>query len=319
MIYIIVHALAPIFVIMLLGFWAGKAGMVDNKNVSLLNIFVMDFALPAALFSATVQTAWPGIVAQWPLIVVLTGAMWITYAAIYFLATKIFKKSPQDAAVLTLTVALPNYAALGLPILGSVLGENATTSLSVAVSIACGSVLLTPLCLLILEREKARAAGEDHGSTFAMLPVLMWRSVKKPIVLGPLVGVILSAIGIKMPDLVLAAIKPLGLAATAAALFLTGVILSARKLKLNAVVGVGTVAKLLIQPFIAWGIVAALGLSGPVAITAILMIALSAGFFGVVFGNRFGVQSPDAEAVLLLSSVLCILSLPLFITLTSGI
>lgn len=48
MIYIIVHALAPIFVIMLLGFWAGKAGMVDNKDVSLLNIFVMDFALPAA-------------------------------------------------------------------------------------------------------------------------------------------------------------------------------------------------------------------------------------------------------------------------------
>lgn len=56
MTYVIVHALAPIFVIMLLGFWAGKAKMVDNKNVSLLNIFVMDFALPAALFSATVQT-----------------------------------------------------------------------------------------------------------------------------------------------------------------------------------------------------------------------------------------------------------------------
>jgi malonate transporter len=34
MTYVIVHALAPIFVIMLLGFWAGKAKMVDNKNVS---------------------------------------------------------------------------------------------------------------------------------------------------------------------------------------------------------------------------------------------------------------------------------------------
>ncbi|VFS59020.1 putative transporter YfdV [Kluyvera cryocrescens] len=121
MTYVIVHALAPIFVIMLLGFWAGKAKMVDNKNVSLLNIFVMDFALPAALFSATVQTPWAGIVAQSPLILVLTLAMWITYAAIYFMATKLFNKSPQDAAVLTLTVALPNYAALGLPILGIVL------------------------------------------------------------------------------------------------------------------------------------------------------------------------------------------------------
>ncbi|MDJ0473520.1 AEC family transporter [Pantoea eucalypti] len=318
MIYIIVHALAPIFIIMLLGFWAGKAGMVNNRDVSLLNIFVMDFALPAALFSATVQTPWSGIVAQSPLIVVLTGAMWITYVALYFLATRLFKKSPQDAAVLTLTVALPNYAALGLPILGSVLGEGSATSLSVAVSIACGSVLMTPFCLLILEREKARIAGENVVSTVTMLPVLMWRSLKKPIVLGPLLGVVLSALGFRMPELVISAIKPLGLAATAAALFLTGVILSARQLKLNAIVGVGTVAKLLIQPFIAWGLVLALGLHGSVAITAILMIALSAGFFGVVFGNRFGVQSPDAEAVLLLSSILCILSLPLFITLTSG-
>ncbi|SWD81412.1 AEC family transporter [Klebsiella pneumoniae] len=319
MTYVIIHALAPIFVIMLLGFWAGKAGMVDNKNVSLLNIFVMDFALPATLFSATVQTPWAGIVAQSPLVLVLTGAMWITYAAIYFLATSVFKRTPQDAAVLTLTVALPNYAALGLPILGSVLGEGASTSLSVAVSIACGSVLMTPFCLLILEREKARAAGENSGSTLAMLPVLMWRSVKKPILWGPLLGVVLSAIGIKMPDLLLASIKPLGLAATAAALFLTGVILSARKLQLNALIATSTIVKLLVQPFIAWGLVMLLGLHGSIAITAILMIALAAGFFGVVFGNRFGVQSPDAEAVLLLSSVLCILSLPLFISLTSGL
>ncbi len=188
MTYVIIHALAPIFVIMLLGFWAGKAGMVDNKNVSLLNIFVMDFALPATLFSATVQTPWAGIVAQSPLVLVLTGAMWITYAAIYFLATSVFKRTPQDAAVLTLTVALPNYAALGLPILGSVLGEGASTSLSVAVSIACGSVLMTPFCLLILEREKARAAGENSSSTLAMLPVLMWRSVKKPIVWARCLG-----------------------------------------------------------------------------------------------------------------------------------
>ena len=79
--------------------------------------------------------------------------------------------------MLTLTVALPNYAALGLPILGSVLGESSST-LSVAVSIACGSVLMTPFCLLILEREKARAEGNNSGSTLSMLPVLMWRSIK---------------------------------------------------------------------------------------------------------------------------------------------
>ncbi|WP_455817399.1 AEC family transporter [Pseudomonas cerasi] len=318
MTYVIVHALAPIFIIMLLGFYAGKAGMVDNKNVSLLNIFVMDFALPAALFSATVQTPWAGVIQQSPLILVLVLAMWIVYAAIYVISTRVFKKSRQDAAVLTLTVALPNYAALGLPILGSVLGEGAATSLSVAVSIACGSVLMTPFCLLTLEREKARAAGDAASAGIGMLPVLMWRSVTRPIVWGPLLGVVLSGLGVKMPELVLAAIKPLGLSATAGALFLTGVILSARQLKINGVVVLSSITTMLIQPFIAWGLVLAFGISGQVAITAILMVALSAGFFGVVFGNRFGVQSPDAEATLLISSLLCIITLPLFITLTSG-
>ncbi|HBH66374.1 AEC family transporter [Erwinia persicina] len=318
MTYVIINALAPIFVIMLLGFYAGKAGMVDNKNVSLLNIFVMDFALPAALFSATVQTPWAGIVQQSPLILVLVLAMWIVYAAIYFISTRLFHKSPQDAAVLTLTVALPNYAALGLPILGSVLGEGASTSLSVAVSIACGSVLMTPFCLLTLEREKARAAGDGASAGIGMLPVLMWRSVTKPIVWGPLLGVVLSGLGVSMPGMVLSAIKPLGLAATAGALFLTGVILSARQLKINGVVVLSSITTMLIQPFIAWGLVIAFGISGQVAITAILMVALSAGFFGVVFGNRFGVQSPDAEATLLISSLLCIITLPLFITLTAG-
>ncbi len=161
-------------------------------------------------------------------------------------------------------------------------------------------------------REKQRFyAGDAAGADVAF--------GEKPIVRGPLLGVVLSAIGIKMPDLLLASIKPLGLAATAAALFLTGVILSARKLQLNALIATSTIVKLLVQPFIAWGLVMLLGLHGSIAITAILMIALAAGFFGVVFGNRFGVQSPDAEAVLLLSSVLCILSLPLFISLTSGL
>ncbi len=166
MTYVIIHALAPIFVIMLLGFWAGKAGMVDNKNVSLLNIFVMDFALPATLFSATVQTPWAGIVAQSPLVLVLTGAMWITYAAIYFLATSVFKRTPQDAAVLTLTVALPNYAALGLPILGSVLGLTPFAFCLSAAGPGGYRPHLTPLALELGRHRqyRLRAGNRDPGA-----------------------------------------------------------------------------------------------------------------------------------------------------------
>lgn len=314
MLEVIVTALAPIFLIMLLGFIAGKTKMVDNKNVSILNVFVMDFALPVSLFSAIVKTPWTGIVQESPLILVLAIVMWLVYAFMIFLSQKVFKKGPEDSAVLALTVAFPNFAALGLPVLSSLIGD-AAASLPVAVCIATGSILVTPICLLALEQGKAKRAGNNGESTAKMLPILMWRSFKKPIVLGPLFGVILSALNVHLPDIVFTAIKPLGLAATAGALFLTGVILSARKLQLNLVVGIGTVLKLILQPLLCWGIVVLFGFRPEMAATAVMVFALSAGFFGVVFGNRYGVSSPNAEAVLLLSSILCIVTLPMFIQL----
>jgi malonate transporter and related proteins len=317
--YFIVKALAPIFVILALGYWAGKSKLVDNKNVALLNIFLMDFALPSALFLATVQTPWAGIVKQIPLVVLLTLGMWVIYALIYVIATQVFHKSMGDAAVLSLTVALPNYAALGLPILNGVLGEGSSTSLSVAIAIACGSVFMTPFCLMMLEASKLQESGEK-GSMIHMLPQLMLASLKKPLVFGPIVGVIgsaiLGAVELKAPELMLLALKPLGAAALAAALFLTGVILSARQLKINTVVILGAILKNIVQPFIGWGIGIALGLDPAVIVAGVLLIALSTGFFGVVFGARYGVQSPDAEGTLLVSTAAFVVTIPVFILLT---
>lgn len=318
--YFILKALAPIFVILALGYWAGKSKLVDNSNVSLLNIFLMDFALPGALFLATIQTPWQGIIKQIPLVLLLTLSMWVVYVVVYAIGVKAKGKSLGDAAVLALTVALPNYAALGLPILNGVFGDSPGTSLNVAIAISCGSVLMTPFCLMMLEAAKAQARGEQV-SMIKLLPRLMLLSLKKPIVFGPILGVIgsalLNGLGAKAPELFLICFKPLGGAALASALFLTGVILSARKLKINGMVIFSAVLKNIVQPFLAWGIALALGIDPLICIAGVLLIALSAGFFGVVFGNRYGVQSPDAEGALLVSTAGFVLTIPFFIVITA--
>ena len=94
-------------------------------------------------------------------------------------------------------------------------------------------------------------------------------------------------------------------------------ILSARKLKINGLVVFSALLKNIVQPFLAWGIALALGIDPLVGLAGILLIALSAGFFGVVFGNRYGVQSPDAEGALLVSTAGFVLTIPLFIVITS--
>jgi malonate transporter len=76
--------------------------------------------------------------------------------------------------------------------------------------------------------------------------------------------------------------------------------------------------KNLIQPFLALGLAVLMHLDRATTIAVVLLISLSAGFFGVVFGSRFGVQSAEAESTLLISSLLCIITLSGFIWLCLG-
>jgi malonate transporter len=55
---ILLNALLPIFVGLLLGYIAGRRGVMDNLNVRNLIVLVMDFAIPCALFS-TISSVGP--------------------------------------------------------------------------------------------------------------------------------------------------------------------------------------------------------------------------------------------------------------------
>jgi predicted permease len=56
MISVLTLALAPTFFVMLLGYTAGRAGIVNNMHVAELNTVVMGYALPASLLVATAST-----------------------------------------------------------------------------------------------------------------------------------------------------------------------------------------------------------------------------------------------------------------------
>jgi malonate transporter len=57
------------------------------------------------------------------------------------------------------------------------------------------------------------------------------------------------------------------------------------------------------------GILTLMPLSGDAGRVAILLAALPSGFFGVLFGLRYGLESHDAGSTLILSSALSIITL----------
>jgi len=313
MIHVLLNALVPIFAVMALGYLAGWSRDVDNRHVAELNALVMDFALPASLFVATASTSRALLLAQWPLLLVFIVSMLALYALSYWMQRRLFGLGSNEASVQALNIALPNYAAAGLPLITAVFGASDT--IYVALSIATGSIVLSPLTLAILEANKAPAGGQRNLGTVLRA---IDRSLRKPIVLAPLAGVVFSLLGIPLPEAASRSFQLIGQAAGGVALFLTGLILSAQPIELVPNVLSGTLLKNVVHPVLAIGLILLLRIDRDSARAAILLCALPSGFFGILFGLRYGLESHVAGSTLIVSSLASIVTLPVALVLTAG-
>jgi malonate transporter len=238
--------------------------------------------------------------------------MVVVYAVTLVLQFKVFKVRTGEGSVQTLTVALPNYASIGLPLLGSVFGP--TSALSVAVAIAVGSVTVSPLTLVFLES----ASATDAVSPVRRFLLAVSRTVRRPIVWAPLAGLLVALAGIPIPDVAGRCFTLVGQATAGAALFLTGLILSSQRIRVNADVVLGVLFKNVLQPLLAYGVVRALGVPDPIAGQTVLLIAIPAGFFGMVFGANHNVRNEVAGSTLVLSSLLSAITLAVVIMVVAG-
>ena len=301
---IILNALVPIFFVLALGYLAGRLKRVDNTHVGSLTTLVMEYAIPASLFAATWHTPRQALLSQWSLVTVLSLGMLLIYAVAYGLQRRIFRLGVQEAAVQALTVALPNYASAGLPLVLAVFGPSQIVV--VAVSIACGSIVLSPLTLVLLEIGKPGGRG---GSVLGHVWTALWQATVRPIVSAPVAGVILAFAGVPLSPLLGNSLDLIGRAGGGVALFLTGLILSAQPFKLDANVVSGALLKNVLHPLVAVLLVKMLPMGPDLARATILLSAIPSGFFGVLFGLPYGVNSREAGSTLTASNVLGILTI----------
>ena len=262
MVLTIATAVLPVFFVMALGFFAGKRKIVDNSNVGSLNHLVMLFALPISLFTAIAATDRSVILSNWWLAVVLIVVMLVTYAVVYVIQIKAYKLPAGVAAVQTLTTSFPNYAAIGLPLTAAVFGPSA--ALAVAVAIAAGSITISPLTVALLENDRAKEAGES-GSTGRRFLKALGTSIRKPIFIGPVVGLVWSLLAIPVPDLLSTTLREIGGVAAGVALFLTGLILSAQAIRVTGNVVVSSLIKVVAQPLIGLLVIVVLHVPQPFA------------------------------------------------------
>lgn len=115
---------------------------------------------------------------------------------------------------------------------------------------------------------------------------------------------VLTLCNVLIPRLLVSSLTLIGVAAGGVALFLTGLILSSQPFKLNRSVASGMVLKNVVHPLLAAALVAALAVSPLIGREAIILSAIPSGFFGILFGLRYGVVSQDAGSTLIASTIL---------------
>ncbi len=300
---VILLALAPIFFVMALGYAAGRFRIVDNHQVGGLNALVMSFALPASLFAATASAPRSQMFEQAPLFAILGAAMLMLYFAWYWVAHRLTKASRADASLQALTIAFPNLAGVGLPISAAVFGPSGAVPLAVA--IAAGSILVSPITLILLELG-AGATEASSDSAAKRIVRALGRALTKPVVLAPALGIGFSLLDLTPGPVIDACLELIGHAAAGVALFLTGLILSAQSFRLDWNVVWATGMADIVRPLVTAAIAFSLPVSPEVARMAVLLAAVPSGFFGILFAVNYRLDSATMGSMVIASTVFSI-------------
>jgi malonate transporter and related proteins len=303
MVLILLNALLPIFIGLLLGYIAGRRGVMDNVNVRNLIVLVMDFAIPCALFSTISSTSWSVLREQSESAVVIAVVFVTLYVATYVWARSL-RMSISNAAVLALTVGFPNSAAVALPLLTTAYGPS--SRVTAALSIAVGAITISPMTVALLDFDRL---SDGKGISMKVIALKFLRSFTRPVVWAPTLALVSVYFGLHLPSYLDRPLTILGSAASGSALILTGLVVSSQTFRFDGKVAVAVAAINLIQPLFALGITELLHMSHAAVRDITLISAIPAGFFGIVFGRSFNATPETASSALIASYIVGAFSL----------
>lgn len=234
----------PIFAIIALGYGLVRAQVFAAADMRVLGKYVLNVALPALLCGALAKRDLAEVVQPAYMLAFAAaglGALGLTYAAMAIQGV-----GPARRAVAAMGASCPNSGFVGYPVMLLVFPDQAGVIL--ALNFVVENFLLIPIGLLLLEFSRPRDARSALGVFGAMILAVL----RRPMVIGLLLGLALSVSGIGLPGPMIRLLDVLAASASAVALIVIGGSLvglqagGARSLALQI-----AAAKLVVHPLLA--------------------------------------------------------------------
>ena len=308
MIDILIKDILPIFVIMFLGYMAGKKGVFKSEDSKVLNKLVLTYALPAALFVSIVKADSAMLFDDLKLtivsLVVITGMFLWAYYSCY----KFFKHTKSEAAVCALISGSPTIGFLGFAVLEPIYGATATTGLVVAIVSIVVNAINIPIGLALMN-SGGSAKQAQKGN-----PVI--DALKEPVCWAPILAVILVLLDIKFPVILDPNFELIAKANSGVAVFAAGLTLSSMKFQLDKEVVYNTIQKLILMPLVLLIVGLIFHMESDKLQMMVLAGALPPAFSGIIIGNQNQLYERTGTSSLAFSILLFVIAAPFWIWVT---
>ncbi|NVJ58741.1 MAG: AEC family transporter [Gammaproteobacteria bacterium] len=305
--YAILIAIVPLLSLIALGFALGRFNFINAAQLAGLSKLTFTAFIPCLLFLSIYQSEDLSSV-SFDLLFAFYFPVITLFVLSFIVYRQFFSRSFEKSELLSLATTFSNNVLIGIPILLGLIGEKILLPAFVIVSIH--SLILFSLTSFFAG---FRAASEQ--SWYRTVAMSLWITTRSPIVLSLMLGLLFKWLDVPVHELIIIPLTFLKEAALPCALLVLGLTLSQYKTESNLKLTTSVLfAKLILLPFCIYLSASAL-FSLPdwlVAVTVVLS-ASPVGLNVFMFASQDSQASPYLASAILTSTLLSILTVPLWL------
>jgi hypothetical protein len=298
----LLDVLAPVFGIILCGYWLGRRKILGPEVSVGINSFVYFVSFPALLFVVVAKTP-PEQIFYWPFFGAWVGGLVIVYALTAAISLVFFRDGLANLGMRGLNTTCASTAFIGVPLCTAAFGKDAAFPAVLATALLV--IIDLSASILLIEAER-----NAKGKILVILANIGKALAKNPLMIGSAAGVVFSLSGLQLPVAVSRFCDIVGGAAIPCSLVTLGLFFAGKSLFAGmGEVNMLTAIKLVVHPLVTWLLIVTLfPLDARWTAIAVLLAALPPATTVFVIAQRYGVHLHQTASTMLVSTVASVAS-----------
>lgn len=296
--------LTGLFLLIGVGFFAVRVGWMQKTASGPLTTLLMKVTLPATVFSSMLRPFESDFLRDALTIFSIAFLAHLTYTGLALLLVRIFRVPVERSGMWCMCCAFCNNGFMGFPVTYAIFGEEGL-ALAVMLGVAFN---------LLAYSVGARLVAMDHAGEGRVQ--MSWRTVMFSAVnLAMALGLVFFCFQLTVPTAILTPIQHLSNVTTPLSMFVTGMNLAGSRvvevIRDRDVVS-ASIVRLLVFPLLTWAVLRFLPIANPLVVgVLVIVMSMPSAAISVVLGEQYGGCTELGARTVFLSSLLCIVTIPL--------